>query len=86
MASAYEARRILKIYDDSAIAPVNRAILMLSEVTRLISEKPDLYDLTSSDAEIWSEAGGNSYGENADFPSLVGARWIEILSKPGRVS
>lgn len=41
MASAYEIRRVLKIYDDAAIAPVNRAVTMLKEVTKLISESPD---------------------------------------------
>ncbi|GLC35836.1 Cholinephosphotransferase 1 [Pleodorina starrii] len=59
---------------------------MLTEATKLISEKPATYDLTSSDAEVWAEAGGHSYGENAEFPSLVGARWLEVLSKPGVVA
>ncbi|EFJ42931.1 hypothetical protein VOLCADRAFT_107024 [Volvox carteri f. nagariensis] len=82
-ASVNEIRRVLKIYDDSAIAPVNRAITMLSEVTKLISEKPEAYDLTSYEAEAWKEAGGYSYGDNYRFPSLVGARWIDVLSKSG---
>ncbi|GIL43118.1 hypothetical protein Vafri_899 [Volvox africanus] len=85
-ATAYEIRRVLKIYDDSSIVPVNRAIVMLTEVTKLISEKPEAYDLTSGDAEVWAEAGGHSYGENVEFPSLVGARWIDLLSKPGVVT
>ncbi|KAG2450048.1 hypothetical protein HYH02_000152 [Chlamydomonas schloesseri] len=83
MASAYEIRRLLKIYDDAAIAPLNRAVTMLKEVTKLISESPDKYDLTSGDAETWAEAGGLSYAENAEFPCALGERWMETLSKPG---
>ncbi|PNH12064.1 hypothetical protein TSOC_001002, partial [Tetrabaena socialis] len=85
-ASAYEVRRVLKIYDDASIAPVGRAISMLTEVTKSIATAPGKHDLLSEDAEVWAEGGGNSYGENAEFPTLVGARWVEILSKDGVLS
>ncbi|GIL72847.1 hypothetical protein Vretifemale_3151 [Volvox reticuliferus] len=85
-ATAHEIRRVLKMYDNSSIVPVHQAIAMLTEVTKLISEKPEAFDLTSRDAEVWAEAGGLSYSENDEFPSLVGARWLELLSKPGVVT
>ncbi len=48
-----------------------------------ISGAPAKYDLTSDDPEAWAEAGGHSYGEAPEFPCLVGARWMEVLQKPG---
>ena len=39
--------------------------------------------LLAVDAEIWSQAGGESYCENCEFPSLLGKRWLQVLSKPG---
>lgn len=86
MASAYEIRRVLKIYDDAAVASPKLAITMLKEVTKSISGAPAKYDLTSDDPEAWAEAGGHSYGEAPEFPCLVGARWMEVLQKPGIVA
>ena len=81
---ALDIRRILKIYDDAAIANPRLSISMLQEVTKCIATEPNKYlDLEDSNCEKWLEAGGSSYGENYDFPSLVRKRWVQVLSKPG---
>lgn len=37
----------------------------------------------AGDGELWAQGGGESYCHNDDFPSVLGDRWVEVLSKPG---
>ena len=43
----HEVRRVLKLYDDSDVAPPRLAITMLREVSKAVSTSPAKYDLTT---------------------------------------
>jgi hypothetical protein len=42
-----------------------------------------LANRNAADAEAWRSAGGESYCENQQFPSLLVERWLEVLGQPG---